>query len=347
MTLSEIAQQLDDLSVGRPIGELQDLRKRLKGFSRRVPGRIFGPQSVFERWAFHLGGRREFQFNIGFEDHGAGDVLRWGLAISLEPSRTLPDVALLFPKITKFNEYLRVYPNAFSNLRMWHFSDGQRSGDYSCSVIPPERCSAGTFVMIGQHAAKSAYDPPAVLDVFDKLLPLYEFVEGDGAAFPRMVPAATPGLHFKPGWKPKKLATQATIAQSQLDVGLRHNFLQPILAELLSKRLGAECVGTEILTGAGTQIDVVAKQRDGTVWFYEIKTDLSARACVRAGLAQLLEYSYWPTASRAARIVIVGEPPLDAETNGFLSALRALDVPIYYSQILPSERILVDPIEVQ
>jgi hypothetical protein len=29
-------------------------------------------------------------------------------------------------------------------------------------------------------------------------------------------------------------------------------------------------------------------------WFYEIKTALSARACIREALAQLLEYSYWP-----------------------------------------------------
>jgi len=63
--------------------------------------------------------------------------------------------------------------------------------------------------------------------------------------------------------------------------------------------------------GIGGRIDTVVSQ-DGGYWFYEIKTAMSARACIRDALAQLLEYAYWPGAREASRLIIVGEPELDA-----------------------------------
>ena len=145
MTIARIADELDRRSVGWRIGGLQDIRKELKGRKRRVPGRIFGAQTVFGKWAFHLGGRHELQFNIGLEELGDVSFLRYGVAFSLEASRTLPDVASLFPKIDRFNEYLRVYPDQLADLRMWHFVKHLRSDDYFTSPIPPERCRAPPF----------------------------------------------------------------------------------------------------------------------------------------------------------------------------------------------------------
>src|SRR4051812_955450 len=101
MDLKSIADELDAGSRGRPIGDLQGLRKELKGHSRRVGGQIFGTQTVFERWAFHLGGRRELQFNIGFEGTGRAEIFRYGVAFSFERSQTLPDVTALVPKVSR------------------------------------------------------------------------------------------------------------------------------------------------------------------------------------------------------------------------------------------------------
>jgi hypothetical protein len=47
--------------------------------------------------------------------------------------------------------------------------------------------------------------------------------------------------------------------------------------------------------------------------FYEIKTAHSPRACLRQALGQLLEYSFWPGSQEAARLIVVGETPLDKE----------------------------------
>ena len=98
------------------------------------------------------------------------------------------------------------------------------------------------------------------------------------------------------------------------------------------KRHGSQSVGTEQRLGTGTRVDVVVDSGTERV-YYEIKTDLSARACVRAALAQLLEYSYWPGEQEARALVVVGEPPLDDRTKSFLARLNeSFGIPIRYAQ---------------
>ena len=76
-------------------------------------------------WAFHAGGLTELQFDVGFEDIDRERWFRHGVAFSLQPTREIPDIAPLKPKIEPFNEFLRVYPNAFEGLSMW---TGTRTG---------------------------------------------------------------------------------------------------------------------------------------------------------------------------------------------------------------------------
>ena len=69
-------------------------------------------------------------------------------------------------------------------------------------------------------------------------------------------------------------------------------------------------------------------------WFYEIKTYLSPRACIREAIGQLLEYSHWPGAKRASRLIVVGESPLDDDGSEYLRRLKnELALPIEYEQI--------------
>jgi hypothetical protein len=79
--------------------------------------------------------------------------------------------------------------------------------------------------------------------------------------------------------------------------------------------------------------DVVVR-RGERFWFYEIKTAMSAQACIREGLAQILKYSYWPGAQEAERLVIVGEPSLDGDAERYLATLKErFSLPIEYQQI--------------
>ena len=67
--------------------------------------------------------------------------------------------------------------------------------------------------------------------------------------------------------------------------------------------------------------------------YYEIKTGLSAQSCIREALGQLLEYSYWPGAQSATRLVIIGEPPLDKHAKTYLETLqKEFSLPMEYRQ---------------
>jgi hypothetical protein len=137
---------------------------------------------------FHIGGLSELQFNLGFEDVGAVTTFRHGIAFSLQTTRDLPAIDLLVPKIARFNEYLHIYPEAFAGFEMWNWSDGSRSDNYPVAPIPDSQVKEQTFIFIGRLQPANAIHVGMILDDFDRLLPLYEFVEGT-ATFPAQAPA--------------------------------------------------------------------------------------------------------------------------------------------------------------
>jgi hypothetical protein len=339
-TISELAEELNNRSEGRPIGQLQRVRRELHGRDHVPTHLLFDKRTIFGSYAFHVGGRRELQFNIGFELVEGQECLRHGVAFSLELNRNLPDIAPLLPKVARFNEFLRIYPDEFSDLRMWHFFGANRSTNYPAGAISPEIVKAGTFIFLGRLETSVQPDVAQILDDFDRLLPLYRFVEGDDA-YPS-ISDVTGGFQFRPGCRVKPSATTGSVAARQLDIMLRHNQLQIALYNHLAGKHGKHSVATEQGTGSGTRMDVVVRF-DDRYWFYEIKTAGSARACVREALAQLLEYSYWPGAQHAERLIIVGEPAQDAEVRAFLDRLREqFHLPIYYQQFMMEERKLAD-----
>ncbi|MGC1784471.1 MAG: hypothetical protein WA708_18245 [Acidobacteriaceae bacterium] len=77
----------------------------------------------------------------------------------------------------------------------------------------------------------------------------------------------------------------------------------------------------------------MAVLQNGEYAYFEIKTGLSAQSCIREALGQLLEYSYWPGAEKATRLVIVGEPPFDKKAKAYLETLRKqFSLPLEYRQ---------------
>jgi hypothetical protein len=124
--------------------------------------------------------------------------------------------------------------------------------------------------------------------------------------------------------------TEVTHYERVLNVHLRHAEMQTRLYQALVDEYGSGAVGTEQLNGPGNRVDVVVRL-GGSFTYYEIKTSSSARGCIREGLSQLLEYSYWPTSQEAERLVLVGESPPTAEDLAYLAVLRdRFGIPIHY-----------------
>jgi hypothetical protein len=333
--LPAIAADLNAKASSHPIGQLQEIRKKLKKLERRPGKDIFRLQgrskTVFPDWGFHYGGRTELQFNIG-KDGSGGTMLRHGVAFSFETSQTLPSIVVLESKVRLFNEFLQLYPEKYATMRMWHFEDGARIGEYMPGPIPPERVKEGVFVFLGKRLQIDQLNYELILNDFDDLLPLYQYVESCGELQPISMPTQE-AFSFRPGCSVKAQATVATLAQNQLDVTLRHNVLQEVLYQRLASQFGADNVGTELASGVGTSVDLVVRLPEG-YWYYEIKTAHSPRACIREALGQLLEYAFWPGAQEASRLTVVGESSLDQDGEEYLRQLRTrFSLPIHYEQI--------------
>ena len=117
-SIEQLAFEISGRATGRPIGELQKLRARRKGLTQ--PPGLFDGRTIWDEWAYHVGGRQELQFNIGYEsiDGEHEDVFRHGLAFSLQPSRTVPDISIFRERVRRFNRYLDEHPKAFNDLSM-------------------------------------------------------------------------------------------------------------------------------------------------------------------------------------------------------------------------------------
>ncbi|MBA3312141.1 MAG: hypothetical protein H0T47_02445 [Planctomycetaceae bacterium] len=332
-----IATALNERAQSRPIGRLQAIRKDMKHFSRRPGKTIFSGQTIREDWAFHHGGRAELQFNIGKDggQYGGPRSIRYGVAFSFETSQTLPSLDVLKNKMPLFDDFLKLYADEYERvgISMWHHEKGMPPIEHRPGPIDRRLARDGVFAFLGKHQLADALDYEEILDTFDFLLPLYEYVESGGGLQPRIV-TADAGFLFLAGCPPKPSKTKAFLANSELEVALRHNELQASLHDRLGEAaVGKSNVGVEIRSGCGTRIDVVTRNGD-SYWFFEIKTAHSPRACIREAIGQLLEYSFWPGAQEAARLVIVGESPLDSEAEEYLNRLRErFDIPVYYEQL--------------
>lgn len=331
LDIARIAEALNMQAGGNRIGQLQFIRKAMKGFERLPSRDIFTKQTIHDGWAFHHGGRSELQFNIGREHRDGAEELRHGVAFSFELSQTLPSIDVLVPKARRFGEYLQMYPDHFADMRMWHYSDGEPSGDYAPASILPELVRTGVFVFLGQRQLAASVDYRTILSDFDRLLPLYEFVESgqeQGGI------QAQDGFTFRPGTTARAASASVTLAERQLNITLRHNLMQAALCQRLIAEHGVENVADEQPSGLGTKIDVVLRAGTQQYWYYEIKTASSPRGCLREALGQILEYSFWPGAREASRLIVCGESALDDDGAAYLRQLQTrFSLPIAYEQI--------------
>jgi len=246
---------------------------------------------------------------------------------------------VLLPRVERFNEFLRCYPHQFADLVMWHYVH-ERSPNYAPVPIPPRLVRPGALIFLGRLQSSDQIDYELILDDFERLLPLYRYVEGQDA-WPAMAEPRDQ-FRFKSGCTVKPVATKASVAERWLDVSLRHNEIQQALYQHLVSLYGLTAVGTECPSGTGGLVDVVV-HRDNEYWYYEIKTAISAKGCIREALAQMLDYSFWPGAQEARRLTIVGEPILDSESRAFLALLRErFSLPINYQQFDLEKRQLLE-----
>ena len=338
--LTPILTALNQQAHEFEFGCLQELREQ-HGRVKRRPTHLPFPRATDKEWAHHVGGWQELQFNVASDD----GHLRWGVAISLQASKSLRDPTVIYPKLVKLNRFLEAQSEYLRNREylMWEYT-GQgkartRSRDRAPHPFRADLYKQGDFLFLGKHGPIEAFEAATVLRDFDRLLPLYKFVEFESEkALPLL---SKPGpFEFKPdessSSRPTVSRPRSRRIAGEFDVSHRHDDLQAALKQQLNAESGVQ-VATELKDGRGGRIDLVAC-RNGELEFYEIKTGTTAKQCVRDALGQLLEYAYRAPAIRPKKLFVVGERLMDSDTEEYLRLLRdELCIPIWYQQVEGSD----------
>jgi len=183
MNFQIIAEEIDQLSANFRIGNLQNIRKAL-GKPNPKTKKIFHPFTIKNNYAFHYGGRREIQFNIGKEGTQCSPLFRFGIAFSFQTNRNLKDISIFEPKIQRYNEFCKGHYDILSKsgLKRWCWigpkDDRERTNLRGFIIDKAKLFKPGNFIFLGKEINFNDYSPNEVLALFDSLLPLYEYVEG-------------------------------------------------------------------------------------------------------------------------------------------------------------------------
>lgn len=339
--MSEIARfhalvdRIEAEAPGYAIGALQTLRAQRRGGSRSSRS-VLSVRSD-EGWAYHWGGRRELQFNVGLDRTPDGTrALRAGVGFSLEPSQSLPNVSVLYPKMALFDAWVREHADRISDMRLWWYDkaapgDG-RSLDNVPQPIDPALRRPGVFVFLGARQPLDSADPHAALLALDRLLPLWRWIEDQTTPSAQGGAIAAPAHDLHGGraldgddW------VDVFSPERRSRIERRHRGLQRRLKGVLEARGFAE-VTFEHPVGV-CFVDVSAR-KGAELWYFEVKAGLTVRWALREAVGQLLEYALWRGGAAPARLVVVGEDAPTAASKAYLARLNAsFPVPIEYWSI--------------
>lgn len=331
MQIKEIAENINDRAKNYKMKDFSQIRKKLhSNITRSPPGNIFTFHTIKDEYVFHHGGRKELQFNIGFIEENDEDLFRYGIALSLETSQTLPDYTILDKKFLRLNEFIKANRAKLKGYKLYYHGNKGRIF-LPVDEINSEVFNEDNFIFLGKIAPMDKIDYDNVLSTFDDLLDAYLYVEGKGEL--TEIDTTTDEEFIFELKSSKRVENASRLPPANLvEVDLRHNQIQGKIRNILIEKFGEGTVGEENNTGFGTSIDLVAKYNSELI-FYEIKTASSIRLCFREAIGQLIEYAYWSKKTKPTKLIIVSENPITDKARNYLQTLRNdLHLNIYYQQ---------------
>lgn len=195
MNIKEISYKINKLSSKGDFtfSKIQEIRYKYINVRPRT-WRPFADFSIKGEYAFHAGGRKELQFNIG-EDYLNGNIVfRYGYAFSLEMDKTVHNPKADFKdSINRFNDFLVSNTDFFNGFSLWYY-EGKSFGKYYSfvKIIDDNIFKAGNFIFIGKYFEKetseiSSNDIETILETFDYLLPSYETIQFGNTSFEKRI----------------------------------------------------------------------------------------------------------------------------------------------------------------
>jgi len=169
------------------------------------------------------------------------------------------------------------------------------------------------------------YDPMPIFDSDHKVSKTnrYQAYDWDESQIPVSDRASTSGCDDPT----RKELLRLRAAQQTTTIDPKHVRLQNRLYNSLCTRYGRDAVSYE-----KDFVDLQVVSPDEHI-FFEIKTDSSAKMCLRNAIGQLLEYSIYPSKQRADRLVVVGDSVANSNDIEYLSFLRSCySIPVFYAR---------------
>lgn len=124
----------------------------------------------------------------------------------------------------------------------------------------------------------------------------------------------------------KSTSTRSRRAIPSTEFDPLHDKIQNALITFLQSKYGHKSVSSE-----DNRVDVSLRTPQETI-FFEVKSDNTAKMCIRKGIGQLLEYAHWDAQVKVDKLVIVGWNKPDPITVDYLKRIRHnWNLPVYYS----------------
>lgn len=184
MNISDIVYKINEISAkgNYSFSDLQKIRNK-HGINPRTWS-PFAEFSIKDNYAFHAGGRKEFQFNVGEDYLNDETIFRYGIAFSLNEDKTLHNSKAEFKDIiNRFNIFLLDNPDFFKNYKMWYYVSN-KFGEYydNVKIIDDKLFKAENFIFIGKYFTKylveiNDSDIEIIIETFDHLIPVYEEIQ--------------------------------------------------------------------------------------------------------------------------------------------------------------------------
>lgn len=139
------------------------------------------------------------------------------------------------------------------------------------------------------------------------------------------IPGLQPPNEDDAGHPERSESLRRRAAVSGTQYSPEHVKLQNALHRCLVKQYGKAAVDYE-----KNFVDLTLRE-PSRITFFEIKTAVTAKACVREAVGQLLEYGHYAEQSKASSLVVVGAATSTASDKAYLAHLRQLySLPISY-----------------
>ena len=170
------------------MGSFPQLRKKLHNhLTIFPPENIFTSHTIMDHYAFHYGGRKELQFNIGFIEHEGEEKFRYGVALSFEENKTLPNFRVLEKQFIRFNEYIKVNKSKLTDYKLYYHDDIRDERFFiSIDEVNAALFRAETFIFLGKIISpnKIEYEislkKPAMLFFNEIFYPGWKLIDEEG-----------------------------------------------------------------------------------------------------------------------------------------------------------------------